>query len=143
MNELVLEYDCPILNIGQQKGDWGYINFIEERALGATAVMKGLDCIGRPFLVCRAALVLENGEQQPTFSTFYQKYVNNKNIWQCFNSVGMELLRTTYNGDGYNIDKEQIALLKELLTYQTIDLCAPDTALLFNEPAAVQLYLRL
>lgn len=142
MNELVLHYDCPLLDIGQQKGHWGYINFIEERALGSSPAKKGVDCIGRPFLALKAEFILENGDLLPTFSTFYQKYVNNKIIWQCYNMTGKELLKTCEWGDGYAIDKEQIALLKELLTYQKIDLTPNDRAIL-TDVKAVALQLRV
>lgn len=143
MNELVLDYDCPLLDIGQQKGNWGYINFIEEYQLGPSAVVKGADCIGRSFLALKAEFVLENGDLVPTFSTFYQKYVNNKNIWQCYNYIGKELLWTSYIGDGYPIDKEQTALLKELLTYQRIELTAKDVTHFMFDPNSIAVALQL
>ena len=145
MNELVIDYHCPLLDIGQQKGNWGYINFIEEYQLGPSAVVKGADCIGRSFLALKAEFVLENGDRVPTFSTFYQKYVNNKNIWQCYNYIGKELLWTSYIGDGYPIDKEQTALLKELLTYQRIELTAKDVTHFMHSmlSTAVALQLRV
>jgi hypothetical protein len=79
----------------------------------------------------------------PTFSTFYQKYVNNKNIWQCYNYTGKELLWTSYIGDGYPIDKEQTALLKELLTYQRIELTAKDVTHFMFDPHSIAVALQL
>jgi hypothetical protein len=121
MNELVLQYDCPLLDLGDRKGYWGYIDFIAERELGKTAAVKGVDCIGRAFLSLKAEFLFENGDSLPTFATFFQKYVNNKNIWQCFNYIGMELLKTSYEGDGYPVDAKQIALLQQLLTQNKVD----------------------
>ena len=122
MHNVVHYYECPLLNIGQRKGNWGYIDFIDERELRQSAVMKGQDCIGRPFLVIKAEFVLAEGETLPVFATLFQKYVNNKNIWQCCNYPGMEFLQTSYIGDGYPVDAQQIALLTELLREKRIDL---------------------
>ena len=122
MHNVVQYYECPLLNIGQRKGNWGYIDFIDEREMRQSAVMKGQDCIGRPFLVIKAEFVLAEGETLPVFATLFQKYVNNKNIWQCFNYPGMEFLQTSYIGDGYPVDAGQIALLTELLREKRIDL---------------------
>jgi hypothetical protein len=138
MDRLVLEYECPILNIGQQKGDWGYIDFIREREMGQAAVMKGQDCIGRAFLVIKAEYVLAEGDPIHVFATLYQKYVNNKNIWQCFNYPGMELLKTSYIGEGYAVDEKQIALLTDLLR----DQCIPMMEGLYRESPFVSLRLR-
>jgi hypothetical protein len=68
----------------------------------------------------KAEYVVDN-QTWPTFSTFFQKYVNNKNIWQCFNYPGMALLKTDYMGDGYAIDAKQIAFLQDLLSRQKLD----------------------
>jgi hypothetical protein len=140
MDEFVLNYDCPTLSIGEKKGDWGFIDFIAERELGQTAVMKGVDCVGRAFLVIKAEFVLENGEVVPSFATFFQKYVNNKNIWQCFNYKGMEMLYTSYIGDGYPVTVTQIELLKQLLTEREVDLLNIPSDELFHSNAN---YIRL
>lgn len=130
MNTLYTSYECPVLSIGEKKGNWGYIDFIAERELGKTAVMKGTDCIKRPFLVLKAEFVLENGNTVPAFVTLFQKYVNNKNIWQCFNYEGMELLQTSYIGDGTPISEKQVALLQQLLTEKQIELQPSDIGIL-------------
>ena len=116
-----MQYDCPVIDIGDRKGYWGYIDFISEREIGkGVAAVKGVDCIGRAFLSVKAEYVVDS-QTWPTFSTFFQKYVNNKNIWQCFNYPGMALLKTDYMGDGYAIDAKQIAFLQDLLTRQKLD----------------------
>jgi len=145
MNALYTNYECPILNIGDKKGNWGYIDFINERELGKTAVMKGVDCIDRPFLVLKAEFVLESGATVPLFATLFQKYVNNKNIWQCFNYEGMDLLQTSYIGDGCPISDKQVALLEQLLYEKKIHLLNSDINILAEhktESIKVNLQLR-
>jgi hypothetical protein len=132
MDQLVLTYECPLLNIGDKKGYWGYIDFIREEELRQTAVVKGQDCINRPFLAIKAEFVLENGSTVPVFATLYQKYVNNKNIWQCFNYPEMELLKTSYMGEGYPIDAGQIALITALLHEKRISLDSTIEGLFFH-----------
>jgi hypothetical protein len=77
----------------------------------------------------------------PTFSTFYQKYVNNKNIWQCYNYQGFELLYTEYEGDGYAITAAQVDLLTELLAKKKIDV-SPAMALFHTQTNYGALQLR-
>lgn len=122
LHRFVEDYDCPILSIGERKGFWGYIDFIEECELKNDAVIKGADCIGRPFIAIKAEFVLENGETVATFATLFQKYVNNKNIWQCFNYAGKEMLKTSYIGDGFPVTEKQIMLLQTLITERHIEL---------------------
>jgi hypothetical protein len=141
--DFVQDYDCPLLNIGEQKGDWGYINFITEKDLGQSAVMKGHDCIGRAFLVLKAEFILAEGPPIPVFATLYQKYVNNKTIWQCFNYPGMEFLYTSYLGDGYPIDDMQIALFVALLEEKRIDLTPGEEGLFPRQADAPIVALRL
>lgn len=118
-----MNIECPILDIGAKKGDWGFINFIREHDFPATtAVVKGQDCIGRPFFAVKAEFVFADGSTLPTFSTFYQKYCNNKNIWQCFNYPNRELLKTFYGGEGYPMTSLQFALLDQLLTNGRVEL---------------------
>ena len=106
-----------------KKGNWGFINFIREHDFPEnTAVVKGTDCIGRPFFAVKAEFVFEDGSTLPSFSTFYQKYCNNKNIWQCFNYPNRELLKTFYEGDGCPMNTVQFELLNQLLTHGRIDL---------------------
>lgn len=118
-----MNIECPILDIGQKKGNWGFINFIREHDFPENvAVVKGNDCIGRPFFAVKAEIVFADGSTLPTFSTFYQKYCNNKNNWQCFNYPKRELLKTFYEGNGCPMNPIQFALLEELLTHGHVDL---------------------
>jgi len=139
-----MNIDCPILDIGEKKGDWGFINFIREHDFPATeAVVKGQDCIGRPFFAVKAEFVFEDGSTLPTFATFYQKYCNNKNIWQCFNYPKRELLKTFYGGEGYPMTPMQFTLLDQLLTNGRVELTEEYIAHLAVVPATLAPHVQL
>ena len=106
----IYNYDCPILNIGDRKGNTGYIDFIQEKELGLNSVMKGNDCIQRPFIIIKAELVLSNGDTIPTISTFFQRYNDCKSLWQCCGHSGRLLMNT----DG-GMSEIQFEFLNQLL----------------------------
>ena len=106
----IYNYDCPILNIGDRKGHTGYIDFIQEKELGLNSVMKGMDCIQRPFIIIKAELVLSNGDTIPTISTFFQRYNDCKSLWQCCGHTGRLLMNT----DG-GMSEIQFEFLNQLL----------------------------
>ena len=62
---------------------------------------------------------INNGSLSTRLCEFISKYVNNKNIWQCFNYPVMELLKTSYvghgHGHGHDVDAVQIVLITTLL----------------------------
>lgn len=113
----MLNYECPTLNIGVRKGSTSYIDFIQERELRENAVMKGVDCIGRPFLAVKAEYVLSNGETVPTFSTFFKRYVDVNNIWHCCGHDGLLLLHT----EG-GMQPKQFDFLNQLLYEKEVDI---------------------
>ena len=106
----IYNYECPILNIGNRKGHTGYIDFIQEKELGLNSVMKGFDCIQRPFIIIKAELVLSNGDTIPTISTFFQRYNDCKSLWQCCGHSGRLLMNT----DG-GMSEIQFEFLNQLL----------------------------
>ena len=113
LTTILLNYECPLIRVGQQKGDNGVIDFITEQQLNRSQAMgKGVDCIGRAFLAFKAEFVFESGVTSPIFVTLYQKYVNNKNIWACFNYAGMAL----FPSSAEPITARQEVLLLELLS---------------------------
>jgi hypothetical protein len=115
----LVNFDCPILNIGDRKGGTGYIDFIKETELGQHAVMKGTDCIGRPFLAVKSAYVLMSGRTVPSFSIFFQRYIDEKQLWQCCGHDGSYLMHTE-GGMRY----EQFVFLQCLLDEKLVDLDA-------------------
>ena len=106
----IYNYECAILNIGDRKGHTGYIDFIQEKELGENSVMKGFDCIQRPFIIIKAELVLSNGDTIPTISTFFQRYNDCKSLWQCCGHDGRLLMNT----DG-GMSQIQFEFLNQLL----------------------------
>ena len=106
----IYNYECAILNIGDRKGHTGYIDFIQEKELGENSVMKGFDCIQRPFIIIKAELVLSNGDTIPTISTFFQRYNDCKSLWQCCGHSGRLLMNT----DG-GMSEFQFEFLNQLL----------------------------
>ena len=106
----IYNYECAILNIGDRKGHTGYIDFIQEKELGENSVMKGFDCIQRPFIIIKAELVLSNGDNIPTISTFFQRYNDCKSLWQCCGHDGRLLMNT----DG-GMSQIQFEFLNQLL----------------------------
>jgi hypothetical protein len=106
----IYNYECPILNIENRKGHTGYIDFIQEKELGENSVMKGMDCIQRPFIIIKAELILSNGDTIPTISTFFQRYNDCKSLWQCCGHDGRLLMNT----DG-GMSEIQFEFLNKLL----------------------------
>ena len=115
----IYNYECPLLNICDRKGHTGYIDFIQEKELGENSVMKGFDCIQRPFIIIKAELVLSNGDTIPTISTFFQRYNDCKSLWQCCGHSGRLLMNT----DG-GMSEIQYEFLNQLLnvTEKEVDL---------------------
>jgi hypothetical protein len=115
----IYNYNCPILNIENRKGHTGYIDFIQEKELGLNPVMKGMDCIQRPFIIIKAELILSNGDTIPTISTFFQRYNDCKSLWQCCGHSGRLLMNT----DG-GMSEIQFEFLNQLLnvTEKVVDL---------------------
>lgn len=106
----IYNYECPILKIGDRKGHTGYIDFIQEEELGENSVMKGMDCIQRPFIIIKTELILSNGDTIPTISTFFQRYNDCKSLWQCCGHSGRLLMNT----DG-GMSQIQFEFLNQLL----------------------------
>ena len=113
----ILNYACPNLNIGDRKGSTGYIDFIKESELGQYAVMKGLDCIGRPFLAVKSEYVLMTGRTVPSFSIFFQRYIDEKFLWQCCGHDGAYLMHT----EG-GMRHDQFVFLQLLLDEKVVDI---------------------
>lgn len=119
----IKNFECPILDIMNRKGWTSYIDFIKEKELGQNSVMKGIDCIGRPFIAIKAEYVYPNNnnnveeETVPTFSTFFQRYTDDSNTWQCCGHDGT-LLFATEGG----MRKEQFETLVKLLYETKVDL---------------------
>lgn len=116
--------DCPILDIGDQFGQTGYIDFIQPSQL-TEPFMKGVDCCKRPFVVFKATIYYEDGHSIETLTTFFQRYTDDNVVWM---SAGhhMDLLFDTTGGANLSQMKlvEQLFYEKEIvLTNEQIERC--------------------
>jgi len=128
-----LKYNIDLLNklefnnldIKNKQGATGYIDFISLDEVDHN-VMKGYDVFNRVFFVIKAEIENSDGSKIKTFTTFFQRYSDNKNLWHTagnfksllFDTVGgatlsqikmlIELLINGY----FNLDLEKIQNLK-------------------------------
>lgn len=72
--------DLPILDLGSNRGDTDYIDFIEAKGM-VHPIMKGTDCVHRPFISIK--LVVQNTEGQTSLAvvTIFQRYTDDKSVW--------------------------------------------------------------
>jgi hypothetical protein len=74
--------ELPILDIGNWVGHSGYIDFIEVKDM-SHPIMKGRDCVGRPFIALKFKVTPHNTTIQPSeaVGTFFQRYTDNNRDW--------------------------------------------------------------
>ena len=111
MIDLIDDLPFEILNIGMRNGYTGYLDFISPNELGSNVIMKGKDLHSRPFFVFKAFFEYSNGEKKNTFTTFFQRYDDDKNLWHCCGHHGENLMITE---GGTNL--EQFELLYKLFS---------------------------
>ena len=118
----IMDIDCPKLDINHRYGATSYIDFIEQNELEENVnVMKGTDDFERPFVVFKAEIIYENSKfNKKTFTTFFQRYVDDSLVYQACGNNGPLLFDTR---GGTNIT--QLKLLDDLLKNGFVDL-APD-----------------
>lgn len=120
----IMDYNCKILDIKDRFGATNYIDFIKQSEVTEN-IMKGVDDNERPFIVFKAELVYNTNNTntkiiKKTFTTFFQRYTDNKLLWHTCGDDGNLLFDS--NG-GANL--VQIKLIEELLKNKYIDL-TPD-----------------
>jgi hypothetical protein len=121
----IMDYNCKTLDVTGRFGHTNYIDFIKQSEVTEN-IMKGVDDNERPFIVFKSELVYNNKNMKiikktlPTFTTFFQRYTDNKLLWHTCGHDG-ELLFDS-NG-GANL--VQIKMVEELLKNGYIDL-TPD-----------------
>jgi hypothetical protein len=120
----IIDYNCKLLDVRERFGDTNYIDFIKQSEVTEN-IMKGIDDHERPFIVFKAELVYNTNNKntkiiKKTFTTFFQRYTDNKLLWHTCGHDG-ELLFDS-NG-GANL--VQIKMVEELLKNGYIDL-TPD-----------------
>jgi len=122
----IMDYNCKILDVRERFGHTNYIDFIKQSEVTEN-IMKGIDDHERPFIVFKAEFVYNNNKNTKiikktfhTFTTFFQRYTDNKLLWHTCGHDGYLLFDS--NG-GANL--VQLKMVEELLKNGYIDL-TPD-----------------
>jgi hypothetical protein len=76
----IFNINCPTLDIGERVGETGYIDFIESHEF-KEPFNKGCDKYGRKFISFRAIIEYEDGKTTETFTTLFQRYAKEENLW--------------------------------------------------------------
>lgn len=79
MDSLWDSLDCPVLDIGDRRGDTDYIDFIHVNEL-SHPITKGIDCLNRKFF-CLQFTITHEGHSKTQYQTFFQRYTSNKYKW--------------------------------------------------------------
>ena len=117
----IMDYNCKTLDVRERFGHTNYIDFIKQSEVTEN-IMKGIDDHERPFIVFKSELVYNTNSKiiKKTFTTFFQRYTDNKLLWHTCGHDGDLLFDS--NG-GANL--VQIKLIEEILKNGYIDL-TPD-----------------
>ena len=119
----IMNYKCPNLDIGKRMGVTGYIDFIKNSEIDKNVnVVSGYDLGNRFFIVVKCEYVYADGTVEKTFSIFFQRYNDTKNLWHCCGHDGNTLMDTE---GGMNV--EQFTLLSRLLYEEKIELNSETT----------------
>ena len=118
----IMDINCTKLDVSHRYGATSYIDFIEQSELEENInIMKGKDDYERPFVVFKAEIIYENSKfNKKTFTTFFQRYVDDSLVYQACGHDGPLLFDTV---GGTNIT--QLKLLDDLLKNSFVDL-TPD-----------------
>ena len=114
-----MDINCTKLDVSHRYGATAYIDFIKQNELEENVnVMKGIDDYERPFVVFKAEIIYENSKfNKKTFTTFFQRYVDDSLVYQACGHDGPLLFDTV---GGTNIT--QLKLLDDLLKNGYVDL---------------------
>ena len=117
-----MDINCTKLDVSHRYGGTSYIDFIEQNELEENVnVMKGIDDFERQFVVFKAEIIYENSKfNKKTFTTFFQRYVDDSLVYQACGHDGPLLFDTV---GGTNIT--QLKLLDDLFKNGFVDL-TPD-----------------
>lgn len=114
----IFNHECKELDVGQRMGYTSYIDYIEQKELQENEnVVKGMDCKMRPFIVFKATIIYEDGTEKKTFSTLFQRYSNDNNIWHICGHDG-SLIFDTSGG----IREDQLVFIDELLEKKSVEI---------------------
>ena len=126
--------EFPIMEIGNNLGSTGYLDFIQYEDLQLNKIMKGRDISNRPFYVFNAEIKYQGITLKKTLTTFFQRWNDCETIWHCcgkypnyiMGTVGganiyqIELLYNLFLTGEVKIDFENIENLKILYEFDEI-----------------------
>jgi len=111
----ITSYDCPTIDIGNNMGHSGYIDFIDPSYTNDNEIVKGIDVYNRQFIVIKASYILNDGNCEHLFSTFFNRYNDNSILWHCCGHYGQYMMHT----DG-GMCVDQLTFLNKLLQTKEI-----------------------
>ena len=123
----LLNNNYPILDIGNEEGHSGYIDFILIKSMDNNNIMKGTDKYNRPFIVFKAEFIFPDNTTMHTFTTFFKRYSDSELLWHACGHDGLNLFDTC--GGATEL---QLIMLNELLSNNTLDLSNKSTDELDN-----------
>lgn len=112
----IMSNDAPFLDIGDQVGSSGYIDFIMFEDV-SSAFSKGRDKFNRPFFVLRVRITTTEDAIIDTLETFFQRYSDNESLW-----MGCGHDRVTFLSTEGGMKIEQIKFVNKLIKEGKIDI---------------------
>jgi len=103
------------LDIGNRKGNKGYIDFIKPEEL-TDSVMSGVDCYQRKFVVIKATFIFNDGSKRESFQTYFERYRNSHYVWAIGSHYGESLFCNSVG----RLNPEHIEFLNELITNREV-----------------------
>lgn len=105
-----------ILDIGDNVGDTGYIDFINLNDV-KYSIMKGIDVHYRNFLTIKAYFLYDDNTTENTFTTIFQRYTDNNLCYMACGHYGKIFLHSSGG-----LDIEQLELINSLIKEKKINL---------------------
>lgn len=107
-----------ILDIGNKNGSTGYLDFFQPSDLKeGLSIVKGQDIAGRKFFVFKSIFEFEDGSVFENFTSFFQRFYDNKLLWHCCGHHGQFIMNT-----GGGTSNEQFKFIFELLANNCVQL---------------------
>lgn len=111
----IMRVECSHLDIGNRVSNTGYIDFIPENVLDDYEIMKGVDNIGRFFIVVKAHIIHNNEIVSNTFTTFFQRYKEDNICWMACGDKDRVLMET----EG-GMSLKQFKVLRDLIYERSV-----------------------
>ena len=119
----IFDFRCKTLDAKERRGMTDYIDFFKKNDFKdlteGPLVMKGIDFMGRDFIVFQCALVYSSGytPEVNMFTVFFKRFANSDLVWHCAGHDGPILFDTL---GGARL--EQLKIIKTLLYDGYVDI---------------------